>query len=198
MAKAKKPPPKKPKNVEVRGREYLTLEEVDRLRAAVAAVGRHRERDAAMVLLAFRHGLRVSELVALRWDQLDLGKKTVYVRRSKGSRNGTHDLGRSEVASLKKLARAADAGKSPYVFRSERGGKLTPSAFFKLLARAGAHCEPPIVVHPHMLRHACGYFLINEGHSTRRVQDHLGHRNIAHTERYTELAPDRGASLWDD
>lgn len=196
MSEAPKPP-RKPRNQDVRGREYLTSEEVDQLRRSAAALGRHGERDATMILVAFRHGLRVSELVGLRWDQVDLGRKTIFVRRLKGSKNGMHDLGRSEVAALKKLSKL-DGGKSPFVFRNERGGKLSSSAFFKLLQRAGLNCDPPINAHPHMLRHACGFHLINEGHSTRRVQDHLGHRNIAHTERYTELAPDRGARLWDD
>lgn len=190
-------PPRKPRNESVRGREYLTSDEVDRLRRAAGSLGRHRDRDAAMILVGFRHGLRVSELVGLRWDQVDPARKALYVRRLKGSKNGTHDLGRSELAALKRLHKLND-GRSPFVFRNERGGPLTPNAFYKLLARAGRHCEPPIQVHPHMLRHACGFHLINEGHSTRRVQDHLGHRNIAHTERYTELAPDRGATLWDD
>lgn len=190
-------PPRKPRNADVRGREYLTLEEVEQLRRSAAALGRHGDRDAAMILIAFRHGLRVSELAGIRWDQVDLARKTLKVNRLKGSKGGMHDLGRQELAALKRLQRAA-AGRSPFVFRNERGGKLSPSAFYKLLARAGLNCDPPIQVHPHMLRHACGFHLINEGHSTRRVQDHLGHRNIAHTERYTELAPDRGAPLWDD
>jgi type 1 fimbriae regulatory protein FimB/type 1 fimbriae regulatory protein FimE len=189
--------PRKPRNAEVRGREYLTAEEVERLRRSALALGRYPERDAAMILLAFRHGLRVSELVGIRWDQVDFGRKTLKVNRLKGSRNGTHDLGRSELQALKKLERS-NGGRSPFVFRNERGGKLSPSGFFKILARAGRNCDPPIACHPHMLRHACGFHLINEGHSTRRVQDHLGHRNIAHTERYTELCPDRSARLWDD
>jgi type 1 fimbriae regulatory protein FimE len=194
---AKNPPPKKPKNDDVRGKEYLTEEEVDQLRRTAGALGRHRHRDATMILVAFRHGLRVSELVKLRWDQVDLSKKTVYVRRLKDSKSGLQDLGRTEANALKKLARESK-GPQTYVFRNERGGSLTPNAFYKLLQRAGLSCDPVISVHPHMLRHACGYHLINEGHSTRRIQDHLGHRNIQHTERYTELAPDRGRKLWDD
>ena len=189
-------PPRKRPNREVRGREYLTAEEVERLRRSASGVGRYPDRDGLMILMAFRHGFRVSELVDLRWDQVDLSRRTVFVRRLKGSRNGTHDLGKLEVSGLKKLQRRAGGG--AFVFANERGGRLTPSAFFKLLSRAGRRCDPAISVHPHMLRHACGFELINQGHSTRRVQDHLGHRNIQHTERYTELCPDRGAKLWED
>jgi len=190
-------PPRKPRNADVRGREYLTAEEVERLRRSALALGRYGERDAAMILLGFRHGFRVSELVGLRWDQVDLSRKTVYCRRSKGSKNGMHDLGRAEVTALRRLEKG-NAGRSAFVFASERGGKLSRWAFDKMLRRAGLNCDPPIAVHAHMLRHACGFHLINEGHSTRRVQDHLGHRNIQHTERYTELCPDRSARLWDD
>lgn len=190
-------PPAKPRNVDVRGREYLTGEEVERLRRAALSLGRHGDRDSAMILLAYRHGLRVSELVGLRWDQVDFTRKTIYIRRLKGSRNGTHDLGRSEVTVLKRLDRA-NAGRSAFVFANERGGALSRWAVDKVLRRAGAHCDPPIVVHCHMLRHACGYELINDGVTTRRVQDHLGHRSIVHTERYTELAPDRGSRLFED
>jgi integrase len=150
-----------------------------------------------LILLAFRHGLRVSELVGIRWDQVDFHRMTIKINRLKGSRNGTHDLGRSELQALPKLEKS-NAGRSAFVFRNERGGKLSASGFYKLLARAGANCDPAIAVHPPMLRHACGFHLINAGHSTRRVQDHLGHRNVAHTERYTELCPDRSAKRWDD
>ena len=197
MSESRSVPPRKRPNREVRGREYLTSDEVERLRRACLVLGRHPERDAALVLLGFRHGLRVSELCGLRWDQVDLVRKTLYIRRLKGSRNGTHDLGRSEVRALMRLDRL-NAGRSAWVFASERGGSLSRWAVDKILRRAGAYCDPPIVVHAHMLRHACGYHLINDGYSTRRVQDHLGHRSIAHTERYTELAPDRGPKLFED
>jgi type 1 fimbriae regulatory protein FimE len=202
MAKAKKPPPKamhppprKPRNEDVRGKEHLTEEEVDQLRKTAGRLGRYGHRDATMILVGFRHGLRVTELVKLRWDQIDVAKKTIHVRRLKGSKSGTHDVSQVEVAALKKMAKSA---KGPYVFPNERGGHLTRSAFTKILARAGRESKPPIAVHPHMLRHACGFHLINEGFTTRRVQDHLGHRSIVVTERYTALVADPSKKLWDD
>jgi type 1 fimbriae regulatory protein FimB/type 1 fimbriae regulatory protein FimE len=190
-------PPRKPKNRDVRGREYLTADEVDRLRRAARTVGRYPDRDEGLILLGFRHGFRVSELVDVRWDQVDLERKTIYCRRLKGSKNGTHDLGRAEVTILRRLFKA-NGGRSAFVFANERGGKLSRWAVDKILRRAGSLCDPAIVVHPHMLRHAIGFHLINEGHSTRRVQDHLGHRQIQHTERYTELAPAGGRRLFED
>src|SRR5262249_15598397 len=156
--------------------------------------GRYGTRNALMIEMAFRHGLRVSELVGLRWDQVDWQRRTLFVSRLKGSKNGTHELTRSELRRLR-LVQKADAGRSACLVRNERGGRLSPAAFRKFLSRLGANCEALVKPHPHQLRHACGYELINAGHSTRVVQDHLGHRNIRHTERYTELAPDRSAKL---
>jgi type 1 fimbriae regulatory protein FimB/type 1 fimbriae regulatory protein FimE len=209
MAKSKPPtkagPPRKRKYDEVRGVKHVTSDQVEQLVRAAGRIGRHRHRDATMILHAFRHGYRVSELIGLRRDQVNLAEQTVYLKRLKGSKSGTHDLSRREVTAFKKLFKDNDRpalvkkhGRQPWAFLNERGGRLTRSAFFKLLARAGQACDPPIAVHPHMLRHGCGYHLINEGITTRRVQDHLGHRNISVTEKYTELAPGGGKPLWDD
>jgi type 1 fimbriae regulatory protein FimB/type 1 fimbriae regulatory protein FimE len=209
MAKSKKPapagPPRKRKYDEVRGVKHVTQDQVDQLRRAAGRLGRHGHRDATMILFGFRHGLRVSELIHFRRDQFNLAEQTVFIRRLKGSRSGTHDLSRLEVTAFRRLFKDNDRaafvkrhGRQPWAFCNERGGPLTRSAFFKVLARAGRECDPPIEVHPHMLRHGCGYHLINQGITTRRVQDHLGHRNISVTEKYTELAPGGGKPLWDD
>jgi site-specific recombinase XerD len=69
-------------------------------------------------------------------------------------------------------------------------------AFHALFGRIGARAEMPFPVHPHMLRHGCGYALANAGHDTRALQAYLGHKNIQHTVRYTELAPDRFRDFW--
>jgi type 1 fimbriae regulatory protein FimB/type 1 fimbriae regulatory protein FimE len=190
-------PPRKPS---WEGYKYLTEREVELLREAAGRIGRHRHRDRTMILIAFRHGLRVTELIRLRRKDINLPEQTIYVKRLKGSRSGTHDLARTEVTALKRLFKESkEPGREDFLFQNERGGGLTRSAFFKLLSRAGRACDPPIAVHPHMLRHGCGYHLINQGEPTRRIQDHLGHRHIAVTEKYTELAPDRlRRKLWDD
>ena len=111
-------PPRRPKNAERRGREHLTPAEVDRLQAAALKLGRHGHRDATLILLAYRHGLRVSELVGLRRDQVDLDQGLVHVRRSKRGTPSTHPLGGPELRALRKLFR--DSGDSPFVFISER------------------------------------------------------------------------------
>lgn len=189
-------PPRKRPNAASRSREYLTPVEVDRLREAAAKQGRHGARDATMILLAYRHGLRVSELVALRQEQVDLKQGLLYVRRRKNGTPSTHPLRGPEIRALRKLSR--DYPETPYVFVTERKGPLTDSAFRKIVARAGAAAGLGYPVHPHMLRHSTGFKLANDGQDTRAIQHYLGHKNIQHTVRYTELSSDRFKEFWDD
>lgn len=188
--------PKKPRNADVRSREYLTEAEVTRLMDAARRTGRHGHRDATMILIAYRHGLRVSELVALRWDQVDLNQGLLHVRRLKGGLPSTHPLRGPEIRALRRLKR--DYPETPYLFVTERKGPLTDSAARKIVARAGRVAEIGFPVHPHMLRHACGFKLANDGHDTRAIQQYLGHGNIQHSVRYTELAAGRFNDFWDD
>jgi type 1 fimbriae regulatory protein FimB/type 1 fimbriae regulatory protein FimE len=164
--------------------------------AAAGRLGRHGHRDATLILLAYRHGLRVGELVALRWDQLDLKAGLLHVARLKHGVPSTHPVRGPELRALRRLQR--DYPTSAYVFTTERRGPLTDSAVRKIITRAGTAAGLGLPVHPHMLRHACGYKLANDGHDTRAIQHYLGHRNIQHTVRYTELAPDRFKGFWRD
>lgn len=189
-------PPRRQPNRERRAREHLTPAEVERLMAAAAQVGRHGHRDAALILLAYRHGLRVGELVALRRDQADLYQGLLHVARLKGGIPSTHPLRGPELRTLRRLQR--DYPVTPYIFTSERGGPLTDSAVRKIIARAGEEAKLGFPVHPHMLRHATGYKLANDGQDTRAIQHYLGHRNITHTVRYTDLAADRFKGFWKD
>jgi type 1 fimbriae regulatory protein FimB/type 1 fimbriae regulatory protein FimE len=181
----------------VRTREHLTPDEVEKLMTAAGRLGRHRHRDATLVLLAYRHGLRVSELVALRWEQVDLKAGLLHVTRLKNGVPSTHPLRGPELRALRRLRRDYIEA-SAYVFTTERGGPLTDSGVRKIVARAGDDAKLPFPVHPHMLRHATGYKLANDGHDTRAIQHYLGHKNIAHTVRYTNLAADRFKSFWRD
>lgn len=199
QSKAEQPartmPPRRRPNAEVRGREHLTPAEVEALASAAAKIGRHGPRDALMIRVAFRHGLRVSELVSLRRDQVDLDNGLMHVRRRKGGTPSTHPLGGREIRDLRKLLRTSE---SPHVFTSERRAPLTDSSVRKIVARAGREAGLSFPVHPHMLRHAAGYKLANDGQDTRAIQHYLGHKNIQHTVRYTNLAPDRFKGFWGD
>ena len=191
-----KVPPRRKKNSDVRRREFLTPEEVDQLMTAAGSTGRHRHRDRTLILLAYRHGLRVSELVSLRWDQLDLRQGHLHVTRLKNGTPSTHPIRGPEIRALRRLMR--EYPDTPYLFVTERGGPLTASTVRKLVARAGREAGFAFPVHPHMIRHSTGYKLANDGHDTRAIQHYLGHRNIQHTVRYTELSPDRFNGFWAD
>jgi type 1 fimbriae regulatory protein FimB/type 1 fimbriae regulatory protein FimE len=186
--------PRRRRNGDLRTREYLTEAEVERLMHA-ATGNRHGHRDATMILVAYRHGLRVSELVDLRWDQVDFRTATLHVRRAKQGTPSTHPIIGDELRALRRLQREQEP-KSPFVFTSERGTPFTTAGFARMLERAGIEANFGFKPHPHMLRHACGYALANRGHDTRALQAYLGHKNIQHTVRYTELSPTRFKDFW--
>lgn len=195
-AKLKKTPPRKPKNADRRSREYLTDTEIERLRKAARNRGRHGIRDDAIILLMFRHGLRVSEIIALQWCQIDLQKGLLHVKRVKNSLPSTHPVRGTELRLLRQLLRRY--GESPYVFTSERKAPLTDRTIRHIIARAGVGAGLPFPIHPHMLRHSTGFYLANQGQDTRAIQSYLGHANIKNTVIYTELSPERFKDFWTD
>jgi integrase len=179
--------PRRRPNGDIRTREYLTEAEVEKFMNA-AKRNRHGHRDATMVLVAYRHGLRAAELVDLRWDQVDFRSAALHVRRVKQGTPSVHPIVGDELRALRRLRRDQEP-KSPFVFTSERGAPFTTAGFARMVERAGVEARLGFKVHPHMLRHACGYALANRGHDTRALQAYLGHKNIQHTVRYTELSP---------
>jgi integrase len=205
--------PVRRQNKDYRSREHLTVAEVEALRRA-ARKTRYPARDEALVLMGFRHGLRVQELVSLRWDALDLNTRQLHVERLKRGRPGTQMLQGDTIRLLRRVLRdQQESGRpSAFVFASERGSGsitatlksgtvvrevgMTPANFRMLLKRLGTAAKLSIKVHPHMLRHACGYELVNRNKNQRRIQQHLGHTSIQSTEVYTALAaqPD----IWRD
>jgi type 1 fimbriae regulatory protein FimB/type 1 fimbriae regulatory protein FimE len=179
-------PAGRPPNRELRTREHLTPAEVEGLIEA-ARDNRQGHRDATMILIAFRHGLRASELV---------DEAVLHVRRVKNGTPATHPLTGRELRALRKLQR--ESGENPFVFVSERGAPFSVSGFRRMIERAGQLAGLEIKAHPHMLRYATGYALANQGTDTRTLQAYLGHRNISNTVRYTELAAGRFKNLWKD
>ena len=188
--------PKRLPNKALRTREHLTESEVEKLIGA-AKTNRQDHRDSTMILVAYRHGLRASELTDLRWDQIDFVTATLHVRRVKQGTPSTHPIRGDELRAMRRLQREQDP-KSPFVFTSERGAPFTTAGFARMVERVGGEAKLPFKAHPHMLRHACGYALANKGHDTRALQAFLGHKNIQHTVRYTELAPTRFKEFWRD
>jgi site-specific recombinase XerD len=181
----------------LRDREHLTPQEVERLIAG-ARQSRWPVRDVALLLLMFSHGLRVTEALRLRWTHLDLDHGILHIKRLKNGLSGDHRLRGIEIRALRRLRRELP-GAGGLVFTSERGGPLTPRGvqllFDRTAARAGlSHLN----LHPHSLRHACGYYLAERGADLRLIQAYLGHREIRHTTRYVQLSPRRFEGLWDD
>jgi len=189
-------PPKKQKNIERRNREYLTPTEIDKLINSAKKLGRYGQRDSTMILVAYRHGLRVSELVSIRWSQIDLEQGLFNVIRLKNGISCTHPLFGPELRALRILKREYPEG--DYIFMSERKTPITDATFRKIIARAGKEAALGIPIHPHMLRHSTGYKLANDGQDTRSIQFYLGHKNIQHTVRYTELSSNRFKGFWKD
>lgn len=189
-------PPKRVKNSLRRAREYLTPAEMDRLIAAARRTGRHGQRDATLILLAYRHGLRVSELISLCWSQLDLNQGLFYVIRRKNGLSTHHPLFGAELRALRQLKR--DYPETDYVFMTERKAPITGDTVRKIIARAGEVAQLGFSVHPHMLRHSTGFKLANDGQDTRSIQHYLGHKNIQNTVRYTEMAATRFKGFWND
>jgi site-specific recombinase XerD len=182
-------------NHEIRTREHLTEREVEKLIDA-AKGNRRGHRDATMILIAYRHGLRASELVDLRWDQVHLTSAILDVRR-KSDILTTHPLTSLELRALRRLKREQDP--SSFVFTSQRGEPFSTEGFARMLQRAAkAAGLTSLRVHPHMLRHATGFKLANDGHDTRAIQAWLGHKNRQHVVRYTEMAPNRFLNFWRD
>ena len=185
--------PRRPKNLELRSREHLTNDEVERLIEA-ARGNRHGTRDALMVLVTYRHGLRASEVADLKWEQVDFDRGELHVNRAKGGLPSTQPLTGRELRELRRHKR--DSPSSPFVFVSERGAPLSAGGFARMVKRAAAVAK--IGIKAHAQRHACGFKLANDGIHTRSLQAYLGHSNIQNTARYTALASGRFKNFWRD
>lgn len=194
--KTAKLPPHRRKNTELRSREYLSESEVEDLRKAARSNNHYALRNDTLILLMFRHALRVSEVISLKWQQIDLKKGFLHVKRLKNGIPSTHPLRGPEIRALRQLLR--DYTESPYVFVSGRKAPLSARTVRHIIAEAGKAAGFSFPIHPHMLRHSTGFYLANKGHDTRAIQSYMGHANIKNTVIYTELDANRFNGFWQD
>lgn len=177
-------------------RGYLFPDEVDQLIAAARKSPRHGVRNSLMILLAYRHGLRISELVDLRLTDIDLHAGRIHCRRLKNSTSNIHPMEGDELRLIKRWLRIHPKPNSTFLFVSERGTPITRQAAWRIFKEAGERAGLGIQVHPHMLKHSCGYYLADRGCDTRLIQEYLGHKNIQNTVRYTQTNAKRFEGLW--
>jgi len=177
-------------------RKYLRPAEVEQLIRA-AKDGRHGQRDALMISLAYHHGLRVAELVGLQWDAIDLKAGTIAIKRKKGGIDGVQHLAPADARALRSLRSKADG--SRHVFNSERGGPLTRDAFAKMFAAVGERAGlDRRLSHPHALRHAAGHALANSGRVNEyQLQSIMGHKDPRSTRVYVQGVAGLIKGLWD-
>ena len=190
-------PTKSDETIDQNAKNFLTENEMKKFLES-ARKGRHGVRDYCLMLMAYRHGLRVSELIDIRLKDLDLETGRLFVRRLKGSLSTHQPLDGVELRAIRAWLRMREDypnGSSNYLFLSERG-MMTRQAINYLVEQIGKRAKLNFKINPHMLRHSTGYYLANKGNDTRLIQDYLGHRNITHTVRYTRTAAYRFEGLW--
>ena len=180
--------PRKRNSAKNLGRNYLLDSELQ----AILRVAQQTEtpiRDQALVMTSFRHGLRVSEAVALEWRQLDFNNYQLHIQRLKNGKPSVHPVQGDEARLLRKLNRQTK--NSPYLFPGRGKKHLSDRQARKIFKKLGELAGLDFPVHFHQLRHSCGFHLANKGIDTRLIQDWLGHQNIQHTVLYTALSPER-------
>ena len=173
-----------------RSREFLFKAEIDKVERAAKKTGRHGHRDGTLIMTGFRHGLRISELANLKWSQVDLEQGRIHIKRKKGSNDTVHALEGGEIRAFRKLKR--DYPLTDYIFVSERGSSMTSSTIQKMVKRAGEVAGLSFRIHPHMLKHSCGFYLANDlKMDALAIKEYLGHVDIKNTLVYIRLATNR-------
>lgn len=171
-------------NDELRGKRHLNSDEINRICKSIRKKSRNSDRDELMVLMAFHHGFRVSELTNVKWQHIDLNAGQIGVKRMKNGIDTLHPISdKRELMILRRIYRDQSKPTAGFIFRNERGNAVSVNGFQKMF---GKFSELAIGVkwNSHSLRHACGTALIDKGHDLRTVQIYLGHKNIQNTTVY--------------
>lgn len=187
-------------NSDIKKRNFLTQNEIESLLNA-ANSGPHAARNYCLTLLCFIHGFRAREICRLRISDIDLRSKCIYIHRLKKGFSTTHPLLNKEIQALKRWLDIRDEypqSTSEWLFLSRKGNPLSRQQFYQIISASGDQAGLPLEIHPHMLRHSCGFALANMGIDTRLIQDYLGHRNIRHTVWYTASNAGRFYGIWDN
>ncbi len=185
--------PSRLRNIDRRSREYLRPDEVERLIVAARASSAPL-RNQALVLISYRHALRVGEAVRLRWSQVDFKRAQLHINRLKNGKPGLHPMEAEEIRLLRRLQ--VETGDSPWMFLSRFKCPMTTRAANMIVTQLGEVAGLEFPIHFHQLRHSCGFALANRGCDTRIIQDWMGHQNIQNTAQYTALTPSRFEGLW--
>ncbi|MGP2734231.1 tyrosine-type DNA invertase [Serratia bockelmannii] len=180
-------------------RKHLTQVEVDKL-IEQAKKGRHANRNVCIINMLYMHGLRVSELSNLQLSDIDLASGTLFINRLKSGLSTNHPIPAGELEALSTWVNKERQGwktQSAWLFLSQKGGRLSRQQLYDIIRKIGELAGMGIAIHPHMLRHACGFALADRGVDTRLIQDYLGHRNIRHTVHYTASNAGRFFGVWE-
>lgn len=177
-------------------KDFLTHDEVLRLAHASYSSMRNPIRNRLIIMLSYMHGLRVSELINIKIDDIDFKNARLWVSRLKGGLSTEHPIERKTTfKDLKRLVNHRANNSSDYLFQNESGSPMTRQGIFYIVKTA-AGIAGIKNVHPHTLRHSCGYYLANKGYDLRLIQDYLGHRDPKHTALYTRTASNRFKNLF--
>ena len=161
-------------------------------------VAQQSPRDCILLQVLYTAGLRVSEACGLQLSQVDTTSRVLHVKRLKEGLSTTHPLRGDEIRAIKiwLTTRVKMKPETNAFFVTERRGPLSRKTAWLMIRHYGELAGLAVEAHPHMLRHACGFALADQGADTRLIQDYLGHRNIQHTVRYTATNPARFERLW--
>jgi type 1 fimbriae regulatory protein FimB/type 1 fimbriae regulatory protein FimE len=175
-------------------RDYLEPREIQRLLTAALAGGRHAHRNFTLILLAYRHGLKVGELTGLRWSKVDFERKLLRFARLRKDVPSTHPLLSDELKALRRLRRDYPAG--AWLFVNSRGEQLTERSVNRIITDAGLAARLKFTVSPRTLRRSCGRNLALAGHDLHAVQRFLRLEDLTQIIRYLELPKNPFRDFW--